>query len=107
MSSKTYTIEHQRLVPSKGYRPCEPHQACRVVIREVTVFRRNGKSYRIERNYRVFSGTAAALQARLELDRLVPKTKARQPNDQRPRKIWGRSLTIDEYNATLEGKRHG
>ena len=103
MTSKTYTIEHQRLVTGRGYVACEPHRACRVAIKEITSFRRNGQRYRTERTYRIFSGTAASLQARMELDRLIGGAKSMRAKQER--KIWGRSLTIAEYDELMNSKR--
>lgn len=100
MAKRTYTMEFQRLLPSKGYTSCLEHQASRCVILEITSFpaKRGRRPYRVTRNYAIFSGSAMRLRAQALLDRLVASTRAkpaRQPG------IWGRSLTTEEFDASV------
>lgn len=97
MTKRCYHIEHQRLVTGEGYRACEPHRACRVVIIETTNVPRKGgrKAYQIKRNVQVFSGSAMCLRARALLDSLTAKTK---PKPHKPNVLF-RSLTILEYDS--------
>ncbi len=96
MTRRSFTLEPQRLVPDAGYRPCEPHQACRVVIKEITIVpaSKGRRSYRIEKNHAIFCGSGMMLRARLELDVLIRGTNPRPRPTSEP---WGRSLGLAQY----------
>jgi hypothetical protein len=105
MSNRTYTLEPQRLIEGKGYVACEQHRASRIVIVEVTKVpaKQGRRSYFIRRNHQIYSGSAMLLRARQDLDVLVRGTKRR--DEPKSGKIWGRSLTIKEYDAVMNRKR--
>lgn len=104
MPKKTYTLECQRSIPGQGCVPCEPHQASRIVILEVTVVPAKGgrPRQRISRNFRMFYGAGGLAEAREMIDRL---TRGTLPRPKTPG-IWGRSCTQAEYNDIMS-RRNG
>lgn len=107
MSNLHYHIEPQRLSrEGGGYKPCEPHQACRfVVIETKTIPSRLGRRrHHIKRNVEIFTGSAAHLRARHLCDSLTARSG---PKPERPRGIWGRSCTIEEYNRITKEQNNG
>lgn len=103
MAKTTYTLEPQRLISGRGYVPCEPHQACRVVIWKITSIpsSKGRRAYRQQRIVANFSGAGAMTLAREEIARLTGKTK----KPEQPRSIWGRSLTLKEFNEVISRRR--
>lgn len=99
MARKTYTIEHQRLQPGKGYQPCEPHQASRIVLLEITLIpaTKGRHPQRITRKLQEFYGAGAAKRA---AEQLAICTRGASPRP-KERRIWGRSLTQLEYNEAV------
>jgi hypothetical protein len=98
---KTYTLEPQRLVVGSGYVPCEPHQAARIAILEVTSYTRQGKRYRVTRNQSTFYGPQMLARASAELARLTHRSNGRSEEGKRGRSIWGQSLTRLEYDQAV------
>lgn len=99
MSRRSYTIEPQRLEPRRGYVPCLPHQAARIIVLEVTVVppKHGRKQYRISKTVAQFSGQGAMQRAQDEVARLTRGTNGR------PRgKVIARSLTRAEYDAVVK-----
>jgi hypothetical protein len=107
MAKKTYSIEPQRLMISSGYVPCEPHQACRVVIIETTSVPPKGgrKAYHIKKVIEQFHGPSALERAAAACARYTHRSTPRPSIREKASKLWGRSLTINEYDALLERKR--
>ena len=103
MTKRTYTLEPQRLEPGRGYVLCEPHQAARVVLLEISSFppKAGRRRYRISRNFAVFYGAGALARAQAQLDTLTRGT-APAPKE---RKIWGRSLTTEEYENAIRQQK--
>ena len=101
MTRRTYTLEPQRLEPGKGYVPCEPHQAARVAILEISSFpaKSGRRPYRVTKLHSTFYGAAALNRARETLAGLVRRAESGKP---KAKKIWGRSLTTAEYNAAIK-----
>lgn len=103
MTKRCYHIEPQRLVPGEGYKPCEPHRACRVLVIETTAVprSRNRRAYQVKKTVANFGGSAMMLRAKQECDWLTART-AKKP--ERPGAIWGRSCTINEYNQIMRSR---
>jgi hypothetical protein len=103
MTRRTYCVQPQRLAVGKGYVPCEPHQACRVIVLETTFIPRKlgRRAYQTKRIVGNFSGSGMMMQAKLECNRLTGRS---QPKPQ-PRGVWGRSLTIAEYDEVMRRSR--
>lgn len=100
MSRRTYTIEPQRLLAGSGYIPCEPHQASRIVILEITIIPPRGgrkRQHRIIKKVDEFHGAEALQRATERLGLLTRGTNPRPKSV----KIWGRSLTRLEYDEVI------
>jgi hypothetical protein len=70
-----------------------------VVIKQITCvpLKAGRKRQRIERIHATFYGSGMMLSARATLDSLTARSAPRP----KERKLWGRSLTLAEYNEVM------
>jgi hypothetical protein len=108
MPKRAYHIEPQRNVKGEGYVPCLPHQASRFnLIETTTIPSRSGRrAMHIKRSVEIFSGPGAERLAEQRCARLTGHTGPRPIFSQNSdRQLWGRSLTIREYDEMMDRKR--
>lgn len=103
----TLRIEPQRL-GRYGYEACRSHAATRfALLRSERIPARLGRrAYTVTTLLETFSGAGAERAAIAKLSRLQSPAKSSFSS---PRPLWGRSLTLDEYNTLQKEKaaRHG
>lgn len=103
MTRRTYCVQPQRLKAGSGYVPCEPHQACRVIVLETTfVPKKLGRrAYQTKRIVGNFSGSGMMLSAKLLCDQKTGRSASRPAS----RGVYARSLTIAEYDEVMKRTR--